>query len=407
VIASQAKGARVQLKELIKPREEKIKKSDYDGALPIVEKISFADGLLHFREDRETGMDLYKACKGDLVTSKINLHQGAVALAPSDLVTSTHYLPYEINVGEVNPEYLVAMIRSAQFRSSIDAQKNSGIKNEQGAEFLGEFEIPIPDRKVQEEFVAAMIRRDGFSSGLRLIKANLPNVQIPGDAGELRRLGDAVLETKGGWSPKCSGGNTRVLSLACLKNGEIDVSQIKFTSESRPDIDRYFVRENDFFYSRGNTPELVALAGIAGFMEEKVVFPDLLTRVRFDESLILPEYAVWLFNSKIGRTCFGVVPPGASPTMVKVSQDYMSAFLVPLMGDLVRQQEVIRSVRERRYPPPASALRLALRVTWLCTTSAMFRALRWARSRMPLLPTCLRMAAWTLTRFLPTRFMPV
>ena len=348
VIASQAKGARVQLKELIKPREEKIKKSAYDGALPIVEKISFSDGLLHFREDRETGMDLYKACKGDLVTSKINLHQGALALAPCDLVTSTHYLPYEINVGDVNPEYLVAMIRSAQFRSLIDAQKNSGIKNEQGAEFLGEFEIPIPDRKVQEEFVAAMTRRDGFSNGLRLIKANLPNVQIPGDAGELRRLGDAVLETKGGWSPKCSGGNTRVLSLACLKNGGIDVSQIKFTNETRPDIDRYFVRENDFFYSRGNTPELVALAGIAGFMEEKVVFPDLLTRVRFDESLILPEYAVWLFNSKIGRTYFGVVPPGASPTMVKVSQDYMSAFLVPLMGDLVRQQEVISSVRARR-----------------------------------------------------------
>lgn len=156
VIASQAKAARVQVKELIKPRQEKIKKDDYNGALPIVEKISFADGLLHFREERETGMDLYKACKGDLVTSKINLHQGALALAPCDLVTSTHYLPYEINAADVDPRYLVAVLRSTQFRALIDAQKNSGIKNEQGAEFIGEFEIPLPDLEDQIRIVGQL-----------------------------------------------------------------------------------------------------------------------------------------------------------------------------------------------------------------------------------------------------------
>jgi len=156
VIASQAKALRIQLKDLIKPRQEKVKKDDYDGALPIVEKISFADGLLHFRDERETGMDLYKAYKGDLVTSKINLHQGALALAPCTLVTSTHYLPYEINVGEIDPDYLVAVLRSTQFRALIDAQKNSGIKNEQGAEFLGGFEIPLPALEEQKKEVSEL-----------------------------------------------------------------------------------------------------------------------------------------------------------------------------------------------------------------------------------------------------------
>jgi type I restriction-modification system DNA methylase subunit/restriction endonuclease S subunit len=347
IIASQAKAPRVQLKELIKPRQEKIKKDDYDGALPIVEKISFADGLLHFREERETGMDLYKAHKGDLVTSKINLHQGALALAPCDLVTSTHYLPYEINTADVDPGYLVAVLRSPQFRLLIDSQKNSGIKNEQGAGFLGEFEIPVPDRDVQERLVAAFLRADEFTTGLKLVRNSVPDVEIVGDQGELRQLREAVLETKNGWSPKCLGGNTRVLSLACLKDGAIDLGEVKLTDETRPDIDRFFVKEGDFFYSRGNTPELVALAGIVGPVGGDVVFPDLLTRVRFDESLILPEYAVWLFNSYLGRAYFGAVPPGASPSMVKVSQDYMGTFLVPLMGDLDRQRRIIESVRDR------------------------------------------------------------
>lgn len=373
VIASQAKAARVQVKELIKPRQEKIKKDDYNGALPIVEKISFADGLLHFREERETGMDLYKACKGDLVTSKINLHQGALALAPCDLVTSTHYLPYQINAADVDPRYLVAVLRSTQFRALIDAQKNSGIKNEQGAEFLGEFEIPIPDHKVQERLVKAIQRAADFAKGLQLVKASLPDVQISGDVGEFRQLRESVRDTKNGWSPKCLGGSTRVLSLACLKNGVIDLDEVKLTDETRPDIDRFFVKEGDFFYSRGNTPELVALAGIARQVKERVVFPDLLTRVRFDETLILPAYAVWLFNSHFGRAYFGAVPPGASPTMVKVSQDYMEAFLVPLMGDLTRQREIISQVQERQQV--LSAMEMMARQ--LLSTSELLRNSIW------------------------------
>ena len=49
----------------------------------------------------------------------------------------------------------------------------------------------------------------------------------------------------------------------------------------------------------------------------------------------------YLFNSNIGRKYFGVVPEGASPSMVKVSQDYMRNFKVPYMGDIDKQREII------------------------------------------------------------------
>jgi len=48
------------------------------------------------------------------------------------------------------------VLRSTQFRALIDAQKNSGIKNEQGAEFLGEFEIPLPDIVEQKKIVGEL-----------------------------------------------------------------------------------------------------------------------------------------------------------------------------------------------------------------------------------------------------------
>ncbi len=93
--------------------------------------------------------------------------------------------------------------------------------------------------------------------------------------------------------------------------------------------------------SRGNTKELVALSAVAKRKVENVVFPDLLTRVKFNEKIILPEFAVLCFNSKLGRDYFGNVPEGASPTMLKVSQKYMMSFKVPFLSDIDRQQQIM------------------------------------------------------------------
>jgi hypothetical protein len=57
--------------------------------------------------------------------------------------------------------------------------------------------------------------------------------------------------------------------------------------------------------------------------------------------LLLPEFAVIVFNSKYGRDYFGSVPEGSSPTMVKVSQDYMQNFMVPLLGNIEEQEKIV------------------------------------------------------------------
>jgi len=340
IIESGAKYPQVKLAELLVPKYEKVKKDDYDGSVEIVEKIAFGDGQVYFRDERQTGMDLYLAEAGDLITSKINIHQGAVALVPRRLAVSTHYQVYGVNSPDVVAEYLVHVMRTPEFINQLVDLKNKGIKNEQGADFLLEFQIPLPRPDIQEAIVVDLHRRRAIIQSAEKVVANW-RFEMGSIDGELTPLGQAVKDTKNGWSPKCNGGDTKVLSISCLKAGAIDLSEVKYTDETRNDLDRFFVRENDFFYSRGNTPELVALAGVATGVDEKVVFPDLLTRVRFDEDNILPKYAVCLFNSKIGRDYFGKTPQGASPTMVKVSQDYMAAFKVPFMGNLPRQREIV------------------------------------------------------------------
>ncbi|RZB35127.1 MAG: type I restriction enzyme M protein [Desulfobacteraceae bacterium Eth-SRB1] len=341
IIESGAKYPLTALYEIVVPKNIKIKKNEYDNKTDIVEKISFADGAIHYRVERKTGMDLYSASPDDIVTSKINFHQGALALADRHLVCSTHYQIYEIDQSEVLPEYLVYILRSKEFLNKIIKQKNNGIKTEQGAGFVLQLEIPLPELGKQREIVTQLTSLKNVFKACETISTNF-NLHVPElFNADTAPLGEAVLFTKNGWSPRCNGGPTPVLSLACLQNGTIDLKARKWTDLSRDDIDRFFVKEGDFFYSRGNTPELVALAGIASKVNENIVFPDLLTSVEFDKELILSQYAVVLFNSTFGRQYFGNVPLGASPSMVKVSQKYMKNFQVPFLGNIKMQQKII------------------------------------------------------------------
>jgi restriction endonuclease S subunit len=341
IIESGAGYPRVQLRDILEPKNDRIKKEDFDGQYDIIEKISFADGQIYVREFPETGMDLYLAEKGDLITSKINLHQGAVALAPRRLACSTHYQVYRSNSAGCRNDFLLYVLRSRKFISQLVEQKNKGIKNEQGIDFLLNFEIPLPPIEIQESVGSRLEAFVNCIEGCKTV-AKWFTVDIPEiESDSHSSIGEAVVETKNGWSPRCDGGPLQVLKISCLKNGQIDYSETKNTNHTRSDISDFYVREGDFFYSRGNgNPQLVALSAIAGPADAHVIFPDLLTRVVFDPSLLMPQFAVLLFNCSYGRRYFSAVHKGAV-SMAKVSQKYMMDFPVPFLGDIQQQHKIL------------------------------------------------------------------
>lgn len=336
------------LGKLIKEKKQRIRKNEYKNDIDIVDKISFSDGKIHLRKSRETGMDLCIAELNDLIVSKINFHQGAVAInSIGRICCSTHYSVYDINEDEIDPEYLLLVLRSPVFLNKVCGAKSEGIKNESGSEFISEFEFPLPPRELQQEIVSTVKKEKLVIDSAKNIEKSF-FIDFNYDHNEkLVPLGDAVVDTKNGWSPNCNGGPQAVLSIGCLRNGRIDFSQVKYTDEYKQDVEKYYVKEGDFFYSRGNTKELVALAAIACEVPPNVVFPDLLTKVELDKSKILPEYAVYLFNSNLGRRYFGVVPEGASPSMVKVSQEYMKKFMVPYFGNIEKQKEIVQQINKQ------------------------------------------------------------
>ena len=144
----------IKLRKIISPKKNLIKKDDYKGDIPIVDKIVFKTGDIVFRKEKKTGMNLYSLDNEELLVSNINFHQGATALNTfGKIVASTHYQPYSINTEIIDPIYLVKILRSEPFLKMVSGKKAQGIKNESGYDFIGNFKIPVPSIPEQKAIV--------------------------------------------------------------------------------------------------------------------------------------------------------------------------------------------------------------------------------------------------------------
>lgn len=347
------------LKELIFPIRRVIKKDAYDGTLPVVSKIVFKTGEIIFRDENKTGMDLLRVCKGDLLVSSINFHQGAITLSNfRDFVCSTHYQTFLIDTTKIIPEYLVLILRTQQFIEMVAGIKANGIKNESGYDFIGSFKIPVPplteqqkildnyygrinqsyllNEKADMEFsrqladaqrsissykkeiltnkqTESLLNIISFASIDRwevgyiykdgVIDALVKSFQYPAmTIGELQKESlfglsvKASLEKKDGMIP--------VLRMPNIKNGEVCCEALKYLpydcASTSKEPDKWLLKKGDFLIARSNSKELVGKAAVFE-LDEVYTYASYLIRYRFDTNLVLPEYVNIVFMTSIVR----------------------------------------------------------------------------------------------------------
>lgn len=335
----------VSLTELIVVNDEKIKPAEYPEKEFTVLGVSNQTGV--FINEKLKGEAIkqayFKVHKNQFCYNPYRINVGSIGLCEFDFenqIISGAYNVFGCKESELNPKYLEALFKTKRFLDYVNQKASGGVRMDFKIEYLQEWQIPLPPLEVQNKIVAKIEKQKAITVAIQQLENKYDVIFEYEQDTSFKPIAEAVVDTKNGWSPKCEGGTIPVLSLSCLNNGKIDFSQVKFTSETIDNISDYYVKKRDFFYSRGNTRELVAKAAIAKESAD-VVFSDLLTRVYFNKDLIIPEYAVYLFNSQVGRDYFGKTPQGASASMVKVSQDYMKAFPIPYLGDIKKQQEIV------------------------------------------------------------------
>lgn len=171
-------------------------------------------------------------------------------------------------------------------------------------------------------------------NGIRWSKMQFIQSELYKNIDCIKVLGNYILQSNNGWSPLSveNGGGIPILGQEGFSfDGKLKIEPSKFTEATKNNIDDFFIKQGDFFVSRGNTVDLVALACIVeeDIMED-IIYPDLYIKVVLDESSIDKQYLALVFNSFIGRLYFKYVAKGKNQTMVKISSTELHSFRLPL-----------------------------------------------------------------------------
>jgi restriction endonuclease S subunit len=162
----------------------------------------------------------------------------------------------------------------------------------------------------------------------------------------MAELGEVIQDKpKNGYSgkPVAHATNLKVLSLSATTSGTLDLSQHKFLDEDIPLDSPCRCQRGDIYLQRGNTKELVGTAAIFDVDEPDFVYPDLMIRIRADETKILSKYLLHVLQSDTMRDYMTRNAVGAAGSMPKINQGIVERVPIPLPS-LATQQAIVAEI---------------------------------------------------------------
>ncbi len=360
------------------------------------------NNLVNFEKVSEIGSDKNILQDGDIVIPKMQPQMGNIFLNTEHkkFIGSTEFLEYSIS-GNHNPLFVYYLITSIEFLSDLAKLESGKTHRRVNPIDLLKIKIPLISKSKQDQIIAQIepierkikelkaqitppqeiinkvfAREFGFDleevkkiektkylnvsndisfrnrnlrSSVRWQKIAPIQKTLYQNTDCIEKLGKYIVSTKNGWSPNCKESDSEysVFGVNSIsKTGNIIFEDLKYSDESRDDIGNFFAKESDFFVSRGNTVDLVALASVVKNISEDTdfIFPDLFIRVELDENYINKEYLAFVFNSVIGRFYFKYSAKGKNQTMVKISGEELNNFFLPI-PDLKIQQKIVDEIK--------------------------------------------------------------
>jgi type I restriction enzyme S subunit len=363
------------------------------------------DTTINIAKIDELGSDKTLLKYGDLIIPKLEPKKGQLFLnlEHKEYLGSTELIEYQIDKSKINPKFLYYLLvtnkilkvfsylesgkthRRVQpidilkikipniplnIQNNIvdkikpleDEIKNLKSKKQKHLEIINEvfsnyFDIDLKEIKKLEDIKQFNLPLISVTSKNSTLRASykwhkLETIQsyIYKDIDCIYKLDKFIINMNNGWSPESSEieEGTAILGQEHIqKDGKISLNASKFTTKTKNNIENFYIKQNDFFVSRGNTIELVALASVViDEVEEDILYPDLYIRVDFDKNFVNKEYMASLFNSFIGRIYFKHVAKGKNQTMVKVSSKELYDFYLPLPS-LDIQEEIVKDIKNK------------------------------------------------------------
>ncbi len=283
-----------------------------------------------------------------LVSSRATI--GRVAITKIPATTNQGFKNIVIkDFTKVNKHYVAYVV--TQLVPRMFQMASGGTFKEISKTNFSNLEIPIPPLAEQERIVAELEGYRKVIEGARKILAFYkPTIRID-PAWPIRKLGEIIAgKPKNGYSGKPIDYPTkvRVLSLSATTSGRLELSHFKYLDEEIEQTSFARCRKGDIFLQRGNTAELVGTAALFDVDDQDYVYPDLMIRVRANDSIVLSSYLVAALQSPDVRTFVKNNASGSAGSMPKINQTIVESIPIPLPPLNIQRQIVAELEAERR-----------------------------------------------------------
>lgn len=198
---------------------------------------------------------------------------------------------------------------------------------------------------------------------------------VSDESWEEKTIGEICSSLKYGTSKKSSDdGEVVVLRMGNLQNGEIDWSNLAYTSDEE-DIKKYLLKSGDVLFNRTNSPELVGKTSIYRG-EMPAIYAGYLIKLDYEKNIVVGDYLNYYLNSSKAKEYYmQVKTDGVSQSNINAKK--IGEFEIPL-PTITEQHEIVRLIddllaRERKAQ---QATEQALASIELMKKSILARAFR-------------------------------
>ena len=215
---------------------------------------------------------------------------------------------------------------------------------------LATYEIPLPPLEIQKEIIKEIDGYQKIINGARQVVENYqPRIPASSDW-SIVELSEVIQEKpKNGYSGKPVSYTTKlkVLTLTATTFGKLDPLQFKYLDEEIPLNSPCRCNFGDIYLQRGNTKDLVGTAALFDIHYTNFIYPDLMIRIRADESKILTHFLLYTLQSQPARNYLCSNAVGSAGSMPKINQAIVERIPIPL-PDLTTQRAIVAQIEEEQ-----------------------------------------------------------
>lgn len=378
--------------------------SEPDKIFELYSVPSMADDYPEIIAGSDIGSSKQSVCKEDVLLCKINPRINRVwkvsQFTDNELIASSEWIIIRNN--HINANYLMYCFQSKYFRefmlSNVSGVGGSLMRAQ--PKYVQTYPIPLPPLSEQQRIVEsieelfakldeAKERLQEVADSFAVRKAAILHKAFTGEltqqwrlengvsdeSWEEKTIGEICSSLKYGTSKKSSDdGEVVVLRMGNLQNGEIDWSNLAYTSDEE-DIKKYLLKSGDVLFNRTNSPELVGKTSIYRG-EIPAIYAGYLIKLDYEKNIVVGDYLNYYLNSSKAKEYYmQVKTDGVSQSNINAKK--IGEFEIPL-PTLPEQDEIVRLIDDllARERAAQQAAEQALASIDLMKKSILARAFR-------------------------------